>query len=96
MSFKSAKKTVAVLIALSVVGCITGLVFFESSSQESSIIALASVILLTLAISVAFKWGRCPWCGKLLISGMYSKKICPACNRDLETGKKKKGKGGKR
>jgi hypothetical protein len=96
MSFKSAKKLIGVLIGTSCVGCIGGLVFFESGSLESNYIALASVILLVLAISVAFKWGRCPWCGQLMIMGLYSKKVCPACKRDLETGKKKKGKGGKR
>ena len=51
-------------------------------------------ILFTMA--VVLKWSRCPWCGGLIIKKLFSIKECPHCGRDLETGKKKKGKGGKK
>lgn len=96
MKFDNAKKLVGALIALSMAACIGGLVFYEQGSREMEYCALAGFILLASAVGAALKWGRCPWCGKRLMLGMYSRTVCPACRRDLATGKKKKGKGGKK
>lgn len=95
MNLNNTKKLMSILLGLSVAICIGGL-FFEKGSQQMQYSAVAALVCIALAIGVGLKWARCPWCGKLLIRGFYSKKVCPACRRDLETGKKKKGKGGKR
>jgi uncharacterized Zn finger protein (UPF0148 family) len=96
MNLANAKKLVGVLLGLSCAVCIGGLLFFERGSQQSLYSAIASVTLLILAIGSGLIWGRCPWCGKILIRGLFSKTMCPSCRRDLTTGKKKKGKGGKK
>lgn len=96
MNFEKAKKVVTVFLVLSCVACVVGLTAFASGSTEANYAGLAAIIFLFLAVGSAFKWCRCPWCGQLLFRRMYKLKVCPACNRDLTTGKKKKGKGGKR
>jgi hypothetical protein len=95
MSLEKAKKIVVFFISLSIVACVGGLVFFQSGSTESSYAALAALISLMLSIAVALKWCRCPWCGHVLFRKLFSLKVCPECHRDLTTGKKKKGKGGR-
>ncbi|NCB50941.1 MAG: hypothetical protein EOM54_03520 [Clostridia bacterium] len=96
MNFNTAKKIVAFLVGISFVICIGGLVVFEKDSIQSQYCAIAALAALLAAVAVVLKWGRCPWCGHLIIRGLFSKTVCPYCKRDLETGKKKKGKGGKK
>ncbi len=96
MKFDSAKRLVGILMGLSVASCVIGLAAFEQGSREMATAALMAVVMLFLSVCVAFKWCRCPWCGQTIFRGLFSKKVCPACNRDLNTGKKIKGKGGKR
>lgn len=96
MRFDQAKKLVGILIGLSCVCCITGMALFEQGSRELATAALLAVVLLFLSVCVAFKWCRCPWCGQVIFKGMFSKKVCPSCSRDLATGKKSKSKGGKK
>ena len=68
----------------------------EPSSPQASSMAVWAVVVLLFTMAVVLKWSRCPWCGGLIIKKLFSIKECPHCGRDLETGKKKKGKGGKK
>ena len=59
-------------------------------------LSIWAVVVLMFTMAIVLKWSRCPWCGELIIKKLFSIKECPSCGRDLETGKKKKGKGGRK
>ena len=52
-------------------------------------------VLLLFTLAVVMKWARCPWCGGSLLRKFFTLKVCPHCHRDLITGKRKKGHGGR-
>ena len=92
MKFETAKKTVMILMFLSVGACVVGLLV---GSENAGIYLLAAIFLMTLSMGALLLWCRCPWCGKAIFKNLYSVKVCPGCRRELTTGKKKKGKGGR-
>lgn len=92
MNFKTARKLVMVLMIVSVVSAVGGVVFIRPGTQASVYVMLTSLISMVLAIGVMFTLCRCPWCDKRIFNGMMKVEVCPHCKRDLETGKKRKGK----
>lgn len=96
MDLKNTRKLVGLLVGISFVICVGGLLVFEKDSIQSQYCAVAALAALLMAVGAVLAWGRCPWCGKLIVRGMFTKTVCPACHRDLTTGKKIKGKGGKK
>ena len=56
------------------------------------LIALLLTVLMVLSLICLFAFCRCPWCGKRITSGLMQIKVCPHCNRNLETGLRAKGK----
>ena len=96
MKLNTVKRIVGLLVGISIVVCVGGLIIFEKDSIQSQYCAIAGFASMLAAIAIILKWGRCPWCGHLIMRGLYTKSVCPNCRRDLESGKKKKGKGGKR
>lgn len=95
MDLQKAKKLATLFIFLSVFACIAGLVIHGNNEAALAQYGLAAIIFIFIAVGIIAKWCRCPWCGHLLFRKLYTLKVCPACNRNLETGKKKKGKGGR-
>ncbi len=95
MNLQSAKKLATLFIFLSIAVCILGLVINGNNEEALASYGIAAIVMLFLAMGVIVKWCRCPWCGQLLFRKMYTLTVCPACHRDLVTGKKKKGKGGR-
>lgn len=96
MNFKTAKKVVGLLMAISVIACVVGLAVFEQGSRETAYSVLGAFGALIISVGVILKWCRCPWCGKVLFVKLFYITECPSCRRNIETGLKKKGKGGKR
>ncbi len=96
MNFQTAKRIVGMLMAISVISCIVGIAVFEPGSLQASYCVLGAFGALLLSVGVMLKWCRCPWCGKVIFRKLFYITECPSCRRDIETGKKKKGKGGKR
>ena len=51
--------------------------------------------MLLFTAAVIMKYARCPWCGGSLLRKFFKLEVCPHCHRNLTTGKKKKGHGGR-
>ena len=96
MSFKLVKKIAIAGLMLSLVLCLIGVFGMDPGTQESGSMAIWAVVVLLFTMAVVLKWSRCPWCGELIIKKLFTIKECPHCGRDIETGKKKKGKGGRK
>lgn len=96
MKLKTVKTIVAVGMALAVILCLVGIFGMDPASPQAGSMSIWAVVVVLFTMAVMLKWSRCPWCGGLLIKKLFSIKECPHCGRDLETGKKKKGKGGKK
>ena len=96
MSFKLVKKIAIAGLMLSLLLCLIGVFGMDPGTQESGSMAIWAVVVLLFTMAVVLKWSRCPWCGELIIKKLFTIKECPHCGSDIETGKKKKGKGGRR
>ena len=96
MSFKLVKKIAIAGLMLSLLLCLIGVFGMDPGTQESGSMAIWAVVVLLFTMAVVLKWSRCPWRGELIIKKLFTIKECPHCGRDIETGKKKKGKGGRR
>lgn len=92
MKFETAKKIVMVLLFLSAGACLAGLLL---GGESAGLYVLAAIFLMLLSMGALLLWCRCPWCGRLIFRNLYSVQVCPGCRRNLTTGKKKKGKGGR-
>lgn len=94
MRFEKAKRLVTILLVFSIMACVVGLLFGHGNREFLIGTAAAALASLLLAGFVIVKYCRCPWCGKLLLRRMFAVRTCPDCRRDIETGKRRKGKGG--
>ena len=56
------------------------------------ILVLASFASLGAMFYVIWRYCRCPYCGKRIITGALAARSCPACHRNLDNGKKVKKK----
>lgn len=96
MKLETVKKVTTAGLAITVALCIVGILAGQSDAQLSSYLTYGALVVMLFTVAIVFKWARCPWCGTLIIRNLFSVKVCPFCNKDLVTGKKKKGKGGRR
>ncbi len=80
---------------LAIVTAVFAAASFIASGADSSMQLLLLAVtfaLLIITLYVIIKYCRCPYCGKHILLGVLKVKICPACRRNLETGKKGKKK----
>lgn len=96
MNFEKAKNAVKACIAGSVICCAADLLFVPEGSNMAAYLLLGSIIFAVLSIILIFNFCKCPYCGKRITVGLFAVKECPSCRRDLATGQRRKGKGGKR
>ena len=54
------------------------------------IFLLSTTAFMVATFVVIYKNCRCPYCGKHIMMGALRVKVCPACNRSLENGRKTK------
>lgn len=92
MDLKTAKILTIASMILSVACAFIGIVGYSGAEPGRMYFAIAAFALMALAMLCLFAFCRCPWCGKRLTSGLMQLKVCPRCNRDLETGLRAKGK----
>ena len=95
MKLETVRKLVTVGFTLSIIACFVGLFAGADNPELNNYSLIAAVLFLLFTIAIIMKWARCPWCGGSLMRKFFSLKVCPHCNRDLVTGKKKKGHGGR-
>ena len=96
MKLQTVRKLVTIGFTLSIIACFIGIFGGSGNPELSNYMLTAAVLFLLFTIAILMKWARCPWCGGSLIKGFYKNTVCRHCHRDLETGKKKKGKGGRK
>ena len=96
MNLQTVRKVVTVGFTMSIIACLLGLFAGADNPTVNSYAIVGAVLFLLFSLSVLLKWGHCPWCGASLLRGFFKHKVCPKCHRDLVTGKKKKGKGGRK
>ena len=80
------------LVLFSAILAIASLLLFPAGSAQQLILLVGSVVCFVAAIVVIVKYCRCPYCGKMIITGVLVVTHCPSCRRDLKTGKKSKNK----
>ncbi|MBR1456074.1 MAG: hypothetical protein IJ594_02785 [Oscillospiraceae bacterium] len=76
------------MIAAVVIG--VSALFVPSGSVTQKILIVASFLVILATIYVMYRYCRCPYCGKHIIAGALVVSSCPACRRDLSTGKRVK------
>ena len=89
-SFERGRELVRYLMLCTIVSAVAALLLTEMGSIPQAVLIVLSFVLLIAMITVAYRMCRCPYCGKHIIAGALTLKCCPACNRDLSTGKKVK------
>ena len=96
MNFEKAKKITTALFVGSLFACVVSLFFADSNPQYTLYAFCIAIAMLVMGIIVAATFCKCPYCGKRILLGMLKVTHCPSCRRDLVTGVRKKGKGGKK
>ena len=86
MTLKKAKLLVLCLLVLGALVGIVALFVFEDGSEGLDVCTKIAAGLLIAGILACGIWCRCPYCGKRLFRNVFRLKVCPSCNRDLETG----------
>ena len=92
MELKTAKTLTMLSIVMSVICALIGLIGYGPENPARTYFAVAASLLMVLSLICLFAFCRCPWCGKRITSGLMQIKVCPHCNRNLETGLRAKGK----
>lgn len=74
---------------------ISGAASFIAGGADSGIqfwLLAFTLVLCAVTVYIIVRYCRCPYCGKHILVGVLKVKACPACRRNLETGKKAKKK----
>ena len=80
-------------LAVATVVCGVGSFVAVGADNSLQFVLLALTFVLCLcAVYVVVRYCRCPHCGKRIFLGVLKVKTCPACHRDLESGRKAKKK----
>ena len=69
---------------------VCALFFTQTGTPANVVLIFLSMGLLIGMIVCAWKFCRCPYCGRRIIAGALAVTVCPACSRDLRSGKKVK------
>lgn len=95
MKLQTVKKVVMAGFTICIFASLIGIFAGAGNPQLSNYMLVAAVIVLLFTLAIIMKWARCPWCGGSLMRKFFKLEVCPHCHRNLETGKKKKGHGGR-
>ena len=87
-SFERGQELVRYCLAGSIGTGVCALFFTETGSPLNMALIFLSMALLIGLVVCAHKFCRCPHCGKSIIAGALTVRVCPSCRRDLRSGKK--------
>ena len=96
MKFETAKKVAMSLLAACCILCILALVVTTEGDAARDVTSYAALGCGMLGVVCLVAFCKCPYCGTRIFRNLMNVKVCPNCRRDLQTGIRKKGKGGKR
>lgn len=86
--FERGRRIVLVMIAVALALGLGALLFTQEGTVENTVLAVASLVGIVAVIFAAMHFCRCPHCGKRIINGVLTLKVCPNCKRSLITGQK--------
>lgn len=93
MNLQTAKKLLRPLIYICIAACVVSIL--STGTTFAMYCTLASFATLAVFLVVYFGYCKCPYCGKRIGRVVLNATHCPHCRRDLVSGKRKKGSGGK-
>ena len=94
MKFDRGRNLAKLLIILCAIMCVLSVI--TNGESISGYFMLISLVSFAVSFVVIRLYCRCPYCGKTIFIGLFNATDCPHCRRNLVTGKRKKGKGGRR
>lgn len=77
-------------VILACISCAVTLLFLPSGTTVQIVGVCLTLGLIAATLFIMYKYCRCPYCGKHIMMGVLKVKSCPACRRNLESGKKVK------
>ena len=95
MKLETVRKLVTAGFTICIFASLIGIFAGAGNPELSNYMLIAAVIVLLFTLAIIMKWAHCPWCGGSLLRGFFKNQVCPHCHRDLQSGKKKKGHGGR-
>ena len=84
MKFKTAKYLSGALLFIDMALVIASMLTLEKGSSMYNTALAVIIAVLALALIIAAVWGRCPHCGKRLLSKLYKWESCPHCGKPLK------------
>ncbi len=88
-TFEYGRKIAKYLAFFALGVCAASLLAPEGSAVKAVLLA-AGFVLLAATLVVMYKFCRCPYCGKRILTGILTLSNCPRCRRSLVSGKKVK------
>ncbi|HIT31058.1 MAG TPA: hypothetical protein IAC26_09475 [Candidatus Scatomorpha stercoravium] len=95
MDIKTTRKVVTIGFTICIFASLIGIFFGAGNPELSNYMLIVAVIVFLFTAAIIMKYARCPWCGGSLLRKFFKLEVCPHCHRNLTTGKKKKGHGGR-
>ena len=90
--FEDGKKYSKGMLILAIGLLVAALLFGRDMGQWYAVSVLAAAVLFVCSIVVCVTFCRCPYCGRCIFFGVYTRSDCPHCHKDLHSGKKIKKK----
>ncbi len=78
------------LLIATIISALVSVLFTPAGGVAQVALVTFTTILIIINFRIIYKYCRCPFCGKHIMMGALRVKVCPACNRNLQTGKKTK------
>ena len=89
-TFEYGKQMAKTSVICAVAACAVSIFFLPAESTIQLVGLGLSAVLMIATLVIMYKYCRCPYCGKHILMGVLTVKACPACRRNLESGKKAK------
>ncbi|MBQ3403839.1 MAG: hypothetical protein IJG63_00270 [Oscillospiraceae bacterium] len=85
MDFVKGKRSVALLLAGTVLFFILSKILSIHESRFAASCTVLGAACFMMAINCDFKWCRCPYCKKTIFAQLFFAKKCPYCEHELPT-----------
>ena len=78
------------LLVAAIIGALASVLLTPGGSVAQLVLVGITTVIIISNFYIIYKYCRCPFCGKHIMMGALRVKVCPACKRNLQTGKKTK------
>lgn len=89
-TFEYGKKMAKYLLIFALILCAASLLLAPGGSYLQVILMIVTFAVMIATVVVMYRFCRCPYCGKHIMTGILTITSCPRCHRNLSTGKKTK------